>query len=66
MLSIAETVVWEPINFEIGERRDWDVASSVANPIKAKQVLGWEPKKTIVEAVEDAWNFYNNNKEETN
>ena len=66
MLSIAETVVWEPINFEIGERRDWDVASSVANPIKAKQVLWWEPKKTIVEAVEDAWNFYNNHNEENN
>ena len=66
MLSIAETVVWEPINFEIGERRDWDVASSVANPIKAKQVLWWEPKKTIVEAVEDAWNFYNNHNEGNN
>ena len=58
MLNIAETVVWEEINHEIWERRDWDVAVSVANPIKAKQVLWWEPKKSIIEAVEDAWNFY--------
>ena len=62
MLNIAETVVWEEINNEIGERRDGDVAVSVANPIKAKQILWWEPQKSIVEAVEDAWNFYSANK----
>jgi len=58
MLNIAETICWENINHEIGERRDWDVAISVANPTKAKQILWWEPKRTIIDAVRDAWNFY--------
>ena len=62
ILTIAETVVGEEINHEIGERRDWDVAISVANPIKAKQILWWEPKKSILEAIQDAWNFYSSNK----
>ena len=59
ILAITETIVEEPINYEIWERRNGDVAISVANPTKAKQILGREPQKTIIEAVQDAWNFYN-------
>ena len=58
VLTIAETIVGEPINHEIWERRDGDVAISVANPAKAKQILGREAQKTIIEAIQDAWNFY--------
>lgn len=59
MLTITESVVGEPICHEIGERRDGDVAVSVANPTKARQILWREAKRTIIEAVQDAWNFYN-------
>lgn len=57
MIAITSSVVGEEILFHIWERRDGDVAVSVANPTKAKQVLWWEPQKTILEAVQDAWNF---------
>lgn len=58
MITIASSIVGDPIAYELGERRDGDVAVSVANPTKAKQVLWWEAQKTIIEAVQDAWNFY--------
>ena len=58
ILIITESIVWESISHTVWERRDGDVAVSVANPTKARQVLHWEPQKTIVDAVQDAWNFY--------
>ncbi len=61
MLTIASSVVGEELPFHLGERRDGDVAVSVANPSKAKKILGREPQKTILEAVQDAWNFAQKN-----
>lgn len=58
MLAITESIVWEPIAHTIGERREGDVAISVANPSKAKKMLWREPQKTIITAVEDARNAY--------
>lgn len=58
MIAITESIVWEPIAHTIGERREGDVAISVANPSKAKKMLWREPQKTIITAVEDARNAY--------
>lgn len=58
MLTITQSITGEEINYQIGERRDGDVAVSLANPTKAKQVLWWEAQKTIIQGVEDAWKFY--------
>lgn len=58
MISLTQNITGEEINFEIGERRDGDIAISVANPTKAKQVLSREAEHSIIQAIEDAWNFY--------
>ena len=60
MIWIVENVVNKKIPFEIISRRAWDVAISLANPLKAKQLLNREAEKTIVQWVEDAWIYLNN------
>ena len=37
------------------------IAVSLSNPQKAKQILGWEAKRTVLQAIKDAWNFLVNN-----
>jgi UDP-glucose 4-epimerase len=60
MVEIVKTIVGHDIPCEIAGRRSWDVAVSLANPNKAKQLLNREAKRTVVEWVEDAWLFMNN------
>jgi UDP-glucose 4-epimerase len=60
MVEIVKTIVGHDIPCEIVGRRSWDVAVSLANPNKAKQLLNREAKRTVVEWVEDAWLFMNN------
>ena len=62
MIWIVETLVDKEIPYEIVARRPWDVAVSLANPLKAKQLLNWEAKRTVVQWVEDAWLYLNNEK----
>jgi UDP-glucose 4-epimerase len=62
MIWIVETIVDKEIPYEIVARRPWDVAVSLANPLKAKQLLNWEATRTVVQWVEDAWLYLNNEK----
>ena len=62
MIWIVETIVDKEIQYEIQWRRSWDVAVSLANPLKAKQLLNREAKRTVVQWVEDAWLYLNNEK----
>lgn len=62
MIGIVETIVDKEIPYEIVWRRSWDVAVSLANPVKAKQLLDREATRTVVQWVEDAWNFINKDK----
>lgn len=41
----------------IEERRPGDPAALLASNKKAKEVLGWEPKRSIAETLEKAWAF---------
>ena len=59
MIMMTQQIIGDEINYEIVDRRDWDVAISVANASKAKQILWWEAKKSILEGIQDAWNFVN-------
>ena len=60
MIKITEEIVWCKLNYKIVERRAWDLASSFCNPTKAKEILDWETKLSIKEAIEDSWNFIKN------
>lgn len=59
MINIVKTIVENEVPYEIEDRRSGDVAVSLANPLKAKQLLNWEAKRTVTQAVEDAWAYMN-------
>ncbi len=48
------------IPYEIVDRRPGDIATSYADTKKAKTLLNWEAKLTILDMVRDAWNFEKN------
>lgn len=66
-LSVLELVkAFEKANsitipYEIVGRRPGDVACVYANAVKAKEVLGWEANKTVVDMCRDAWNWQSQN-----
>lgn len=45
------------LNYEFGERRKGDVEQIYANVDKAKEVLNWECKYDLKDALRDAWNW---------
>jgi UDP-glucose 4-epimerase len=57
MIEIVETVVDKKIPSVVVERRSGDSAVSLANPLKAKKLFDREAKRTIMQAVEDAWEY---------
>ena len=50
-----------PVPYVIGPRRAGDLATVYADPSKAKQVLGWEAKKTLADMCRDSWNWQSKN-----
>ncbi|MDU1831324.1 MAG: UDP-glucose 4-epimerase, partial [Streptococcus vestibularis] len=42
-------------------RRAGDIATCYASPEKAREVLGWEAKKTLKEMVRDSWRWQKTN-----
>jgi UDP-glucose 4-epimerase len=57
MIGIVETVVDKEIPYVVVERRAGDAPVSLANPLKAKTLFGREAKRTVMQAVEDAWAY---------
>ena len=45
------------IPFSIQSRRDGDVAKSYADISKAKELLGWTPKRSLEQICLDGWNW---------
>jgi UDP-glucose 4-epimerase len=59
VLAAAEAVVGRPIPVEVGPRRPGDPAILVASPRRAAQILGWEPRRSQLEAiVASAWAWH--------
>ena len=46
-----------PLNYRIGDPRPGDVPSIYADPGKAKELLGWEPKYDIDDIMSSAWKW---------
>ncbi|MFZ2718462.1 MAG: hypothetical protein WAZ12_01585, partial [Candidatus Absconditicoccaceae bacterium] len=46
--------------YEMSPRRPGDIDISIANPLKAKQILGWEATRSIFQSIEDGRKFVNN------
>ena len=60
MIDITEEIIWRKLDYKITKRRTWDIAISYCNPKKAKEILDWEAKKSIFDAISDSWNFIQN------
>ncbi|RSL33598.1 UDP-glucose 4-epimerase GalE [Salibacterium salarium] len=64
MVETSRQVTGKDIPQQMGERRAGDPARLIASSDKAKQLLGWEPKRTNVQTiVRDAWNWHQKNPE---
>jgi len=48
------------LNYEIGPRRSGDVEKIYASNQKAKDILGWEPKRDLKQIVTSAWKWQQN------
>lgn len=49
------------VNYEIGPRRAGDLPKVWSNADKAKEMLGWEAKRSLKDMCRDAWNWQKNN-----
>lgn len=49
------------IPYEFGARREGDLPEFWANADKAKEILGWEAKRTLNDMCRDTWNWQKNN-----
>ena len=57
MIKLVENVTGKKVAYNITERREGDAGVVIANPKKAKNILGWVPDFSIHQAIEDHWNF---------
>ena len=49
------------VPYVIAPRRPGDLGTVYADATKAREVLGWEAKKTIEQMCEDSWRWQKNN-----
>ncbi len=57
VVKTFERISGHPLPYSIGPRRSGDVAAVWADVKKAFMLLGWETKRTLQEALEDAWRW---------
>ena len=56
---IKEVEKYYKVNYKMGERRKGDPASLIASNKKAKEILGWEPKRGLSEIVKSDIDYRN-------
>lgn len=57
LINTFESSTGVKLNYEIGKRRSGDVEAVYADPAKAKELLKWEAKLSMAEALVDSWNW---------
>lgn len=57
VIQTFEKVAGQPLSYRIGDRRPGDVTAVYADAQKALQGLGWAAKRSLEEALRDAWNW---------
>ena len=59
VIDTAGKVVGRPIPYRLSERRPGDPAVLISSSQKARQVLGWQPEYTDLEAIiQTAWHWH--------
>jgi len=61
VVKAYELASGKEVAYKLCERRAGDIAKCYANPSYAKEVLGWEAKRTIEQMCEDSWRWQSNN-----
>lgn len=61
VIRAAEAATGHPVRRKIGPRRAGDPPALVADPSKAKEVLGWTAQRNLTDIVNSAWNFMRKN-----
>jgi UDP-glucose 4-epimerase len=61
VIHAFEKACGKPIPYTIYNRRPGDVATSYADPAKARLELGWQAQRGIEEISSDAWRWQSNN-----
>ncbi len=57
VIHVFEKATKLKLNYQIGPRRAGDVIEIYANATKANELLHWKAKRSIEDAVRDAWNW---------
>lgn len=57
VFNTCEKIIQKKISQEIYPRRDGDPAILIANNKKALDILNWQPKKTLFDSIQTAWNW---------
>lgn len=64
IIESAEQMTGLPIKVEIGSRRAGDPSTLIASSERARNILGWRPKKPSIEQIiQDAWNWHQHHQE---
>lgn len=61
VVKAFEKASGKEVPYQLCERRAGDIAKCYANPSFAKEVLGWEAKRTIEQMCIDSWRWQSNN-----
>jgi len=57
LIKTFEEISDQPLNYHFGERRPGDVPAVYADVTKIREQLGWSAKRSMREALEDAWRW---------
>ena len=61
MVNAFEKASGQKVPYRIAPRRAGDIATCYADPGYAKEILGWEAKRSIKEMCEDTWKWQSHN-----
>ena len=61
LVDTMEQVSMRGIELHFTERRNGDVAMSIAQPTRAERELNWRTQRSLLDSCRDAWNFLNKN-----
>jgi UDP-glucose 4-epimerase len=57
VVNAFESASGEKLNYSIVDRRAGDVVAAYADTEKANKILGWKAKRSLEQALKDAWTW---------
>lgn len=61
VVKAFEKASGKKVAYKLVDRRAGDIAKCYANPSYAKELLGWEAKRTLEQMCQDSWRWQSNN-----